>query len=149
MQAMSVSHKILNIFVLPIFSCLWPTWGHVTGDMWQGTWDMQYVTLDMWHVTCDTLHVTPHIWRLFFLVSNIFLFCDLPTHCLFCDLHTLLENGKAGATAQILWIFILVTVDLVRAKYKKIKINKKKIYLNDNKVNYCDYLVTYRQVMLE
>ena len=44
-------------------------------------------------------------------------FCDLHTHFfLFCDLHKLLEYGKAGAVAKNLLILDLCTVDPVRAK---------------------------------
>ena len=42
-------------------------------------------------------------------------FCDLQTHCLFLDLQTLLENGKAGATAKNLSVIWLYIVDPVGA----------------------------------
>ena len=37
----------------------------------------------------------------FVTYTHILVFCDLHTHFLFCDLPTLFENGKAGATPNI------------------------------------------------
>ena len=55
-------------------------------------------------------------------------FCYLQTHFLLCDLHTLLTNGKAGATAKHLWDIWLYTVDPVGAKHLT-KIDFEKIFL--------------------
>ena len=39
------------------------------------------------------------------------------THVLFRDLHTILENGKADASAHYLWTVRLGTIDPVGAKH--------------------------------
>ena len=71
-------------------------------------------------------------------------FCHLHTHFLFCDLHTLLQYGKAGAVTKNLLIIDVCTVHPVRAKHVDIH---KNIYQNDHKINYYDYFVTYTQIM--
>ena len=75
-------------------------------------------------------------------------FIDPQTHLLFCDFQTLLENVKAGATAKYLWAIRLYTVDPVGAKPINRSSLEKNIILNHIQEDYCDYFMTYRQVML-
>ena len=58
-----------------------------------------------------------------------------------CDLHTLLEICKDGASASYLSIISLCTVDPVGAKYitKTLYI----YFLNGKKEKLCDYIVTW------
>ena len=60
----------------------------------------------------------------------------------------LLGNGKAGATAKNLWGIWMYTVDPVGAKHITKTNFEKNNSWSDNKMDYCDYFVTYKEVVL-